>query len=78
MRLLITPISTLVTSGIREQDAGAASEVTHAARQLGGAIGLAALATAGHGTSCQTVFVTMAGVCDRRRDGHGASGPTTA
>jgi EmrB/QacA subfamily drug resistance transporter len=68
MGLLITPVTTLVTSGVRVRDAGAASGLMNATRQLGGAIGLAALVTLaatgnGAATAYETVFVTMAGVC---------------
>ena len=45
MGLLITPITTTVTSGILTQDAGAASGLMNATRQIGGALGLAALVT---------------------------------
>ncbi|MGP3974434.1 MFS transporter [Streptomyces sp. 8N114] len=68
MGLLITPITTTVTFGIAEQDAGAASGSMNAARQIGGAVGLAALvtlaaATAGTAASYRTVFVAIAAVC---------------
>ncbi|GCB52065.1 MFS transporter [Streptomyces sp. NL15-2K] len=68
MGLLITPITTTVTSGIAEQDAGAASGLMNATRQIGGAVGLAALvtlaaATAGTAASYRTVFVALAAVC---------------
>ncbi|ESP95939.1 putative drug resistance efflux protein [Streptomyces sp. GBA 94-10 4N24] len=45
MGLLITPITTLVTSGVPAREAGAASGLMNATRQIGGAIGLAALVT---------------------------------
>ncbi|MEU9425301.1 MFS transporter [Streptomyces sp. NPDC048342] len=68
MGLLITPITTTVTSGIAPQDAGAASGLMNAARQIGGAVGLAALVTlaAAQGTltaSYRAVFVAIAVVC---------------
>jgi predicted MFS family arabinose efflux permease len=65
MGLLITPITTTATSGIAEQDAGAASGLMNATRQIGGAVGLAALVTlvAGTAASYRTVFVAIAGVC---------------
>jgi hypothetical protein len=68
MGLLITPITTTVTSGTREREAGAASGLMNATRQLGGAIGLAALVTlsaaqGGTATSYPPVFLTMAVVC---------------
>ncbi|WP_237539315.1 MULTISPECIES: MFS transporter [unclassified Streptomyces] len=68
MGLLITPITTTVTSGIAEQDAGAASGLMNTTRQIGGAAGLAALvtlttATAGTAASYRTVFVAIAAVC---------------
>ncbi|MEV7194986.1 MFS transporter [Streptomyces sp. NPDC093510] len=70
MGLLITPITTTVTSGIAEQDAGAASGLMNATRQIGGAIGLAALLTpaaTASGTSTagayRTVFLAIAAVC---------------
>ncbi|MGW0738223.1 MFS transporter [Streptomyces sp. NPDC002851] len=68
MGLLITPITTTVTSGIRSQDAGAASGLMNATRQIGGAVGLAALVTlaaSAHGTaaSYRTVFLAIAAVC---------------
>ncbi|WJV48124.1 MFS transporter [Streptomyces flavofungini] len=68
MGLLITPITTTVTSGIAAQDAGAASGLMNAARQIGGAVGLAALvtlaATATDATaSYRTVFLAIAAVC---------------
>ncbi|MDK0524690.1 MFS transporter [Streptomyces sp. ML-6] len=68
MGLLITPIITTVTSGIREQDAGAASGLMNTTRQLGGVVGLAALVTlatadGGPDLAYRTVFVAMAAVC---------------
>lgn len=41
--LLITPITTTVTSGIDESDAGAASGLMNTTKQVGGALGLAVL-----------------------------------
>ncbi|WP_447041745.1 MFS transporter [Streptomyces sp. DSM 118878] len=68
MGLLITPITTTVTSGVPERDAGAASGLMNTTRQLGGVVGLAALATlaTAHGgtdLSYGAVFVAMAAVC---------------
>lgn len=68
MGLLITPITTLVTSGVRARDAGAASGLMNATRQIGGAIGLAVLVTlaaTGSGTSAdyRSVFTAIAVVC---------------
>ncbi|NEY31633.1 DHA2 family efflux MFS transporter permease subunit [Streptomyces sp. PRKS01-65] len=74
MGLLITPITTTVTSGIADRDAGAASGLMNTTRQLGGVVGLAALvtlatatatATAGDGAdlSYRTVFTATAGIC---------------
>ncbi|UQA96342.1 hypothetical protein [Streptomyces halobius] len=65
--LLITPITT-VTSGISERDAGAASGLMNTTRQIGGAVGLAALVTvaattAGTAASYRAVFVAIAVVC---------------
>ncbi|MFI7461333.1 MFS transporter [Nonomuraea sp. NPDC049646] len=44
--LLNTPLTVTVTSGVPAQDAGAASGLMNTAKQIGGALGLAALATA--------------------------------
>ncbi|KUL43417.1 multidrug transporter [Streptomyces violaceusniger] len=68
MGLLITPITTTVTAGIAEQDAGAASGLMNATRQIGGALGLAALGTLaattpGTAASYRAVFLTIAAVC---------------
>lgn len=41
--LLLTPITTAVTSAVAEDDAGAASGVMNTTKQMGGALGLAAL-----------------------------------
>lgn len=67
MGLLITPITTTVTSGVREQDAGAASGLMNTTRQLGGVVGLAALVTlaTAHGgseLSYRAVFMATAAV----------------
>ncbi|MGH3624751.1 MAG: MFS transporter, partial [Sciscionella sp.] len=43
--LLITPITTTVTSGVSESDAGAASGLMNTTKHIGGALGLAALVT---------------------------------
>ncbi|RZT86484.1 EmrB/QacA subfamily drug resistance transporter [Pseudonocardia sediminis] len=43
--LLNTPLSTLVTSGVTDRDAGAASGLMNTTKQVGGALGLAALLT---------------------------------
>jgi len=68
MGLLITPITATVTSGIQERDAGAASGLMNATRQVGGAFGLASLTTlavtqAGAGNPYRSVFLTIAAVC---------------
>ena len=68
MGLLITPITTTVTSGIRAQDAGAASGLMNTTRQLGGVVGLAILVTlatahGGSDLSYRAVFVATAAVC---------------
>ncbi len=41
--LLNTPITVLATSGVAEEDAGAASGLLNTTKQVGGAVGLAAL-----------------------------------
>jgi MFS family permease len=68
MGLLITPITTMVTSGVAERDAGAASGLMNATRQIGGAFGLAVLVTvaasvAGTTASYRAVFTAVAAVC---------------
>lgn len=45
--LLNTPLTTLVTSGVTSDDAGAASGLMNTTKQVGGALGLAALLTIG-------------------------------
>ena len=44
--LLNTPITTVVTSGVAAEDAGAASGLMNTTKQVGGAVGLAAVAAA--------------------------------
>ncbi|MGH3243047.1 MAG: MFS transporter, partial [Spirillospora sp.] len=44
--LLNTPLTTTVTSGVAERDAGAASGLMNTAKQVGGALGLAVLTAA--------------------------------
>lgn len=69
MGLLITPITTTVTSGIDAQDAGAASGLMNATRQIGGAFGLAALVTLastgddGTADGYGPVFMALAVLC---------------
>ncbi|UFQ18921.1 MULTISPECIES: MFS transporter [Streptomyces] len=68
MGLLITPITTTVTSGIAEKDAGAASGLMNTTRQIGGVVGLAALVTLASPTtdapaSYRAVFLVIAAVC---------------
>jgi hypothetical protein len=43
--LLNTPLTTIVTSGVTDDDAGAASGLMNTTKQIGGALGLAALLT---------------------------------
>lgn len=43
--LMNTPLATLVTTGVRAEDAGAASGLMNTSKQFGGAIGLAAAST---------------------------------
>ncbi|WP_243740906.1 MFS transporter [Streptomyces sp. 8K308] len=68
MGLLITPITTTVTSGVDARDAGAASGLMNTTRQLGGALGLAALtAIAAHASApvdaYRHVFTASAAAC---------------
>ncbi|MFD7507371.1 MFS transporter [Streptomyces sp. NPDC059850] len=68
MGLLITPITTTVTSGIPAQDAGAASGLMNATRQIGGALGLATLVTLASTTadttaSYRAVFLAITAMC---------------
>ncbi|MFG3258626.1 MFS transporter [Streptomyces sp. NPDC048172] len=62
MGLLITPLTATVTSGIDPRDAGAASGLMNAARQIGGAVGLAALVALAADSS-RHVFLALAGIC---------------
>ncbi|WP_079036392.1 MFS transporter [Streptomyces silaceus] len=71
MGLLITPITTTVTSGIGDADAGAASGLMNATRQIGGSVGLAVLVAvaAGGGQTAAALsddygraFLAMAGM----------------
>lgn len=59
--LMNTPLATLVTTGVRTEEAGAASGLMNTSKQFGGAIGLAAAATAAAiaGTN-QAAFALMA------------------
>ncbi|UQA94090.1 MFS transporter [Streptomyces halobius] len=68
MGLLITPITSTVTSGIAQNDTGAASGLMNTTRQIGGAVGLAALvtlaaATTGTVASYRSVFLAIAVTC---------------
>lgn len=59
--LMNTPLATIVTNGVRPEHAGAASGLMNTAKQLGGAIGLAAAtATAATAGSDQAAFFLMA------------------
>ncbi|NGO69662.1 MFS transporter [Streptomyces boncukensis] len=70
MGLLVTPITATVTSGVEQRDAGAASGLMNASRQIGGAFGLAALVTLGAAAgggggdlSYEAVFRALAVAC---------------
>ncbi len=68
MGLLVTPITATVTADVDPRDAGAASGLMNAARQIGGAVGLAALvtlaATADSGPAAyRLAFITIAALC---------------
>lgn len=58
--LLMTPVATTVTSGAGQADAGLMSGLLNAARQIGGALGLAVLATIA-GKGAQTEVAISAG-----------------
>jgi EmrB/QacA subfamily drug resistance transporter len=58
--LLNTPLATAVTQGIDNRDAGAASGLMNTAKQFGGAIGLAMLATFTPISEYQSPFAIMA------------------
>jgi EmrB/QacA subfamily drug resistance transporter len=69
--LLMPPVTSAVTSGVAHEDAGIASGLMNAARQVGGSLGLAVLATTvaagGHtgpasATGYGHAFLTIAGV----------------
>ncbi|RZQ61565.1 DHA2 family efflux MFS transporter permease subunit [Amycolatopsis suaedae] len=57
--LLNTPLTTLVTSGVGPGDGGAASGLMNTTKQVGGAVGLAALVTLA-GPGYATAFLAMA------------------
>ncbi len=61
--LLNTPLSIVATSGVDESDAGAASGLLNTAKQLGGALGLAALTPLTHGyNEFGPAFAALGGV----------------
>src|SRR5699024_753033 len=60
--LLNTPLATIVTTGVRPEEAGAASGLMNTAKQFGGAIGLAAASTAASAAGGDAApFALMAG-----------------
>ena len=62
-RLLNTPLSIIATSGVDESAAGAVSGLLNTAKQLGGALGLAALTPLTHGyTEFGIAFAALGGL----------------